>query len=303
MTRMNTGCASTHRTAEAGAAEPGGAAFAFVRSLGAELSAGRVELPSFPDVVVRVRRALDDDATTVDQLVRIVGSEPALAARLLRMANSAVFNRSGKAVSDLRTAISRMGYNMVRSAAISFAMAQIRKGSRLQAVQGDLMHLWEEATRVAALSYAIARKRSRLNPDEAMLVGLLHGIGKLYILSRADNHPELFKDRERLLEVLRDWHVGIGRAILENWEFPEEMVEAIQQHEDHGRVHDGPPDLTDVLTAGVVLASCAHQPDDLDLHLHDVAAFRHLGLDAEGSRELLTTSQDEITQLRQALGT
>jgi len=302
MTTMNTSCASIGNTAEAGAACPGSAAFTFVSSLGAELSAGRFELPSFPDVVVRVRRALADDATTVDQLVRIVGSEPTLAARLLRMANSAVFNRSGKAVTDLRTAISRMGYNMVRSAAISFAMAQIRKGSRVKAVETDLTRLWEEATCVAALSYAIARRRSRLNPDGAMLVGLLHGIGKLYILSRAGDHPELFTDRGMLLQVLHDWHVRIGRAILESWEFPPEMVEAIQQHEDRGRVHEGAADLTDVLTVAVVMASCASRPDDLELHLRDVTAFRHLDLDTESSREILVTSEDEILQLRQALG-
>jgi HD-like signal output (HDOD) protein len=273
-----------------------------VRALAAELSGGRVELPSFPDVVVRVRRVLGDDGTTVDQLVRIVGSEPALAARLLKMANSAALNRTGKAVTDLRTAINRMGFNMVRSAAISFAMAQIRKGSRLQAIEGDLKRLWEEATDVAALSFVIAKKRSRVNPDEAMLVGLLHGIGKLYILTRAEGHPELFADRETLMAVLRDWHATIGKAILENWEFPEEMAEAIQLHEDAERIHDGPPDLTDVLAVSVMMSSFAGRPEDLELQLYDVMAFRHLDLDAASSGEILAASADEIAQLRQALG-
>ncbi|MFO1376362.1 MAG: HDOD domain-containing protein [Steroidobacteraceae bacterium] len=298
MTTTSSNCAPV----DGGAAMAANPTFEFVRSLAAELSSGRVELPSFPDVVVRVRRALGDESTTVDQLVRIVGSEPALAARLLKMANSAALNRTGKAVTDLRTAINRMGYNMVRSAAISFAMAQIRKGSKLKAIEEDLKRLWEEATHVAALSYVIAKKQSRINPDEAMLVGLLHGIGKLYILTRAEGHPELFASRETLLEVLRDWHAGIGRAILENWEFPEEMVEAIQQHEDGERDHEGPADLTDVLTVSVVMSSYVSRPDDLELRFQDVTAFRHLGLDADHCRDMLTASADEIAQLRQALG-
>jgi HD-like signal output (HDOD) protein len=273
-----------------------------VSSLAAELSAGRVELPSFPDVVVRVRRALGDEATTVDQLVRIVGSEPSLAARLLKMANSAILNRSGKAVTDLRTAISRMGYNMVRSAAISFAMMQIRKASTLKAIQPDLKRLWEEATHVAALSFVVASKRTNVNPDEAMLVGLLHGIGKLYILARAERHPELFADHAALLHLLRDWHAGIGKTILENWEFPDEMVEAVELQEDVGRVRDGLPDLTDVLTVSVMMSSFAARTDDLELNLQEVTAFHRLGLDGASSREILAASADEIAQLRQALG-
>src|SRR5580693_7824646 len=106
-------------------------AFDFVRTLAAELSGGNVDLPSFPEIAVRVRRILSDPKSTSDQVVRVVGSEPALAARLLRIANSASLNRSGRAVGDLRTAINRIGYNMVRSAAVSFAMAQIRNANKL----------------------------------------------------------------------------------------------------------------------------------------------------------------------------
>ena len=114
------------------APDPNAIAFQFVKQLAEELSTGKVDLPSFPDIAVRVRRVLSDETTTVDQVVRIVGSEAALAARLLKMANSAALNRSGKSLTDLRTAINRMGYNMVRSAAITFAMAQIRLANTLK---------------------------------------------------------------------------------------------------------------------------------------------------------------------------
>ena len=80
------------------------------------------------------------------------------------------------------------------------------------------------------------------------------------------------------------------------------MVEALQQHEDCERYHEGPPDLTDVLTVSVVMASYVSRPDDLELQFQDVTAFRHLGLDAGHCRDMLTASKDEIAQLRQALG-
>src|SRR5476651_1787196 len=110
-------------------------AFEFVRSLAGELSAGKVDLPSFPEIAIRVRRVLSDPKSSSDQVVRVVGSEPALAARLMRIANSASLNRSGRPVGDLRTAINRIGYNMVRSAAISFSVAQVRKSSKLAGLE------------------------------------------------------------------------------------------------------------------------------------------------------------------------
>ena len=78
-------------------------ALEFLQGLSKEMSAGKVNLPCFPDVVVRIRRALANPQTHIAQTVRIVGTEPRLAARLLQTANSVIFNQSGKPVSDLRT--------------------------------------------------------------------------------------------------------------------------------------------------------------------------------------------------------
>ncbi len=82
----------------------------------------------------------------------------------MRIANSASLNRSGRAVADLRTAINRIGYNMVRSAAISFAMAQIRNANKLAGLEQHLKDLWQCSTVVAAFSYVLARTCSQGEP-------------------------------------------------------------------------------------------------------------------------------------------
>ena len=282
--------------------DPNAAAFEFVKGLAAELSTGKVELPSFPDVAMRVRRVLADDKTTVEQVVRVVGSEPALAARLLKMANSAALNRSGKSLTDLRTAINRMGYNMVRSAAITFAMAQIRQANTLKGIEPHLAQLWRHSTFVAAVCYTIARKCTSINPDEALLTGLLHGIGKLYILTRAGAHLELFANPGTLDQVIRDWHASIGKAILENWEFADEISSAVAEHEDITREHSGPSDLTDVVTVGNMMAAFAENPENLELNMQGITAFQKMQLDGDKSVDVMRASQDEINALRQALG-
>ena len=140
-------------------------AFAFVQALAAELSKGKVDLPSFPDIALRVRQVLADEQVSQDQVVRVVGSEPALAARLMQIANSAAINFSGKAITELRTAINRMGHNMVRSAAIAFAMSQLKKVDGLKGLEVPLDDLWKQSAAVAAMSHAVARRFSRVNPD------------------------------------------------------------------------------------------------------------------------------------------
>jgi HD-like signal output (HDOD) protein len=278
------------------------AAFEFVKLLATELSGGKIDLPSFPDVAIRVRKALADERTSVEQVVRIVGSEPALAARLLKMANSATLNRSGKPVTELRTAIARMGHNMVRSAAISFAMAQIRAGAQLKGLEKPLEALWRHSTYVAAFCYVLAKNHTRRNPDEAFLAGLLHGVGRLYILTRADRHAALFADPEALEQVQREWQANVGKAILENWEMSDDLVLAVAEQDDVGRAHDGPADLADVLICANMMAAYFEQPADLELNMQGVSSFQRLGLDAATGARVLAECRGEIEALRQALG-
>ena len=294
----------THRMSVE-AASPGqsaqSAAFEFVCSLSAELSKGRVELPSFPDVAVRVRRALADESSTVDQVVRIVGSEPALAARLLKMANSSMINRSGKQITDLRTAVNRMGHNMVRSAAISFAMAQIRAASKLKGLEKFLEDLWEASTLMAAVSFVLSSRLTRLNPDEAMLAGLLHGIGKLYIVTRAEKHPILFSDPGVMNDMIRDWHAAIGKAIVENWEFGDSMAEAIENQDDLSRGGETDADRSDVISAALLISGFMSDPEGLEAAMQGSMVIARLGLTGEKVGDIMRESANEISSLRSAL--
>ena len=293
---------AAQRAPGAGATSQNALAFEFVAALASELSSGKIDLPSFPDVAIRVRRALGDEKTTIDQIVRIVGSEPALAARLLKMSNSAALNRSGKQVTELRTAIARMGYNMVRSAAISFAMAQIRAGAELRGLEKPLEQLWRTSTYVAAFCYVLAKNHTQRNADEAFLAGLLHGVGRLYILTRTPRFPALLGDVASLDEVMRNWHASVAKAVLENWELNDELVHAVAEQDDIAREHEGAADLSDILICANMMAAYIDQPADLVLNMSGVRSFRMLGLDEQNSAKILAESRDEIEALRQALG-
>jgi HD-like signal output (HDOD) protein len=277
-------------------------AFAFVQALASELSKGKVDLPSFPDIALRVRQVLADEQVSQEQVVRVVGSEPALAARLMQIANSAALNFTGKPINELRTAINRMGHNMVRSAAIAFAMSQLKKVDSLKGLEQPLDELWKCSAAVAAMSHAVARRFSKVNPDTAMLAGLLHGIGKLYILTRSSKHPKLFADAVAYSQIVRDWHSPVAKALLENWDMAEEIVAAVSDYEDLERSHSGPVDLTDVLTVGNLLAAFKEHPESIEINMHDVAACKHMNIDRAAYENLIDESEHEIDALRQALG-
>lgn len=276
-------------------------AFAFVAELAQEVSKGRVELPSFPDVAVRVRKVLADEGVSNEQIARVVGSDAGLAARLLTLANSAALNRSGRPVADLKTAVNRIGHNNVRTAAVSFAIAQLRRAGELKHISKELEQLWTEATMVAALSYALASRATNINADESMLAGLLHNVGKIYVLARAHRHDSLFKDPAVIAQVLRDWHANVGKAIVENWGFPAHIADAISEHENIDRTV-GAADVTDVLTVAVMMSGFMGHETDLELNMQGVKAFWRLGLDNDKCVHVMRDCADEITALRSALG-
>jgi HD-like signal output (HDOD) protein len=278
------------------------AAFAFVQSLAAELSSGKVDLPSFPDVALRVRKVLADDNVTPDKVVRVIGSEPALAARLLQISNSAALNFSGKTVTDLRTAVARMGFNMVRSAAIAFAMSQLKKVDALKGLEKPLDILWQRSASVAAMSHVVARRFTKVNPDTALLAGLLHGIGQLYIMTRAHKHPALFANQPVYHAIVRDWHSSIAKALLENWDMADEIVLAVSEYEDLEREHRGPPDLTDVLTVAHLVASYQEYPESIELNMQGVQACKRMQLDREAYEKMIHESKDEVVAMKSALG-
>src|SRR6202041_3185596 len=146
--------------------EERGAALAFLQKLAEEVSEGSIDLPCFPDVVIRISTAMADPNTTSDRVVTIVGAEPRLAARILQTANSAAFNTSGKPLTDLRSAITRLGHQMVHGTAMSYAMQQMKNESSLRSIVQPMTELWNRSIAVASISQIVA-KRTRLSVDEA----------------------------------------------------------------------------------------------------------------------------------------
>ena len=276
-------------------------AFTFVQALAAELSGGKVELPGFPHVVLRVQRVLADIKADANRIVQVIGGEPVLAAQLMRMANSAALNPAKAPVADLKAAVARVGLDSVRTATIACAVTQLRSAPQLRGLERQLDAQWQRSILVASLSHVIASRLTRVNPDTALLAGMLQGIGRLYILTRASGHRALFADEASYQTIEHDWHLSIAAALLENWGFTEEIVQAVHESESTERDLRGGVGLTDVLTVAVLLAEHHSQPHVIKAQASSAKLLQRLQLDASTCESFIAESGLAVNALREAL--
>src|SRR5688572_22088366 len=249
-----------------------------------------------------MRRVLADENCDTNQVARVAGAEPALAAKLLRMANSVALNPGGLKVTELKSAIARLGFSNVRSASLAYAVEQVRNAPALEPMRNVLNELWERSVLVASLAYVAARKWTYVSPDQALLAGLMHGMGRMYIITRSVDHPGLFADAATFQRMLRDWHAPVAKMVLESWEIAPEIVSAVEHFEQLDRRNAGDADLTDVLTIADLLASYHGDALALEVQLAEAAASRRLGITQESVALVLQESADELASLNAALG-
>jgi HD-like signal output (HDOD) protein len=276
-------------------------AFQFVQALAAELSHGAVEIPGFPSIVTRVRQVLADESASADKVARVVGADPVLASRLLRLANSVALLGTARPATDLRTAVSRVGLNTVRSTTHAHAVRVLGQCEALRGLEKPLEVLARQTGQVASLCHVVAQRYTGVQPDVAMLAGLLHSSGRLYLLTRAGSHRALFADANAFRTVERDWHLSVAVALLENWNVPDEIVHSVSESEDLAREPRGAPSLTDVLMLALTIARHAGQLEVLEVHLRDVKCLARFNLNAAAVSEMLEVSKGELAQLEAAL--
>lgn len=275
------------------------AAMAFVRQLATDLQQGEFDLPPFPDTALRIQQCIQDPASDNRSLAAVVATEPALAARLMRMANSALMRRGPIEITDIPTAISRVGLTMVQNAAMSYAAREAFQPPPGTACFSELNALRRTSVKVAAIAYVVAREvRSLRKPDEAMLAGLLGSVGKFYIYTRAAQHAELFSDRKALDRLIAQWHTGVARAIVESWELPEIVAHAVDEQEVKERDRIGAADLSDVLLIANIIARAGIKAAG---HLGDLDSLARLRMDASTLQATLQAAEEDIQSMVSAM--
>jgi len=273
-------------------------AASFVQQLAGDLNNDNLELPMFPDSVIRIQQVFRAEEVDVDEVVRIISSDPALAARVLQLSNSAAIRGTAEIV-EVRQAVIRIGNKLVQSAAVAFAIRQAERNEGLSnESKKTLRNIWTESVELASRCCVIAKRYTKLNADEALLTGLLSVVGKLYIFMKAEDLESL--DYTDLETILADWHPAISKAIAESWNMSDEMVNALEtQLEDNPEVKEA-PSLAEVLSAARLFLDQDTSGEPLDASEYPL--LQRLGIaNHDDSAVTLAKHAEEIGGIRQGL--
>lgn len=226
--------------------------FRILESIARDLS-GEVNFPTCLDAAIMVRNKLKDPNIDLSQVAKAVAIEPLIASKLLRLANSVAYNPAGSSISDVKTSISRVGFEVVRITSLAVAMDQIMKSKNLSHFDQFARLTWDHSLKTAAIARVLARRIGRVSPDEALLAGLVHDIGIFYLLYRAAEFEEYLEHPKNVIELVVGWHESIGESLLHILGLPEHIIEAIRDH-DHLRNTENPCNLSDVVYFANLLA-------------------------------------------------
>ncbi|HLO63978.1 MAG TPA: HDOD domain-containing protein [Azonexus sp.] len=271
--------------------------FRILEDIARDLS-GDVNFPTCLDAAMLVRNTLRDPLADLQLVVRAISAEPLISSKLLRLANSVAYNPSGSTITDLQTAVARLGFEVVRTTSLAVAMEQMLKSRNLSAYDRISHAAWEHSIHVAAIARVLARRLGRINPDEAMLAGLVHNIGIFYLLYRAAEYPEYRDDQTAMVELLAGWHESIGESLLHILGMPEQITDAIRDH-DHLRHVETPCTVRDALYFANLLAD-----DDMSWLPSpplSVAEEESRQADRERYADLITEAKEDIEQLYASL--
>lgn len=275
--------------------------FKILEDIARDLSGNEITFPTFLDITFQVRAALKDQNLSVEQLAKLVGAEPLMSAKIIRMANSVAMNPSGREIADVKSAIIRVGMEAVRTVSFAVAMEQLLKSKQMQPFEEISHRLWEHTSHVAALCRVLARKLAKINGDEAMFAGLVHDLGVFYLMSRAANFPELANDKVELHALLVGWHDNIGHALLSAMNLPESVLEAVRDHETDREI-TAVDNLSNVLFIANKIANRTSSWRDPELDGEIDTSMLDTLFDAETLAEIVAESEEEVQSLKVALG-
>ena len=228
--------------------------FQMLEDIARELSSGSVVFPTCFDAALRLRKELQNPDLPIPRMVKVVALEPLVATRLMQMAGSVLYSPDGTPARDLQAAIHRLGVELVRTSALAIAMSQLLRAKET-AVFGDFAKaLWGHSIRTAAATRLLAQTYTRINPDQALLAGLVHDLGAFYMLYRAAQYEELRVRPGTVKHVMLQWHEGIGVSLLSALGLPEDIVNAVTDHDQPRSLPDPLRTLGDLVYVGNLLA-------------------------------------------------
>jgi putative nucleotidyltransferase with HDIG domain len=220
---------------------------AFVESVKEDLLANKIYLPTLPALALEALIVINDVDSSASDLEKVISRDAALTARLIRYANSPLY-RGMNTIATIRPAITRIGFQRVKNAVYAVSMKEVFRTS-VKEVERRMDALWNHSVKVGAQAAMLAKGLPGMDPDVALVAGLVHDIGHIPLLIKSCKYKELINNPEFLDRVIHKLHPQLGGSILKLWKFDKNIIEAAAHHEELDRDpgDDVPVDYVDVI--------------------------------------------------------
>ena len=237
----------------------------------------KLVLPTLPEAALRVREIAENEDSAILDLIKVISTDTALSARIIRVCNSPLF-RGARAIENLNNAVSRLGMAYTSNLAMGLAMEQMFQATS-DMIDKRLRSTWHTSTEVAGICHVLAQHYTRLKPDQATLAGLVHLIGVLPILRYVEDN-DIQISSIMLDNVVDELHPRLGTAILKKWDFPVELQNVPLEFGNFERKVAAADYADLVMIANLqLIAGTEHPWNEIDRK--SISAFDRLGLDPE----------------------
>jgi HD-like signal output (HDOD) protein len=229
-----------------------GSAGTLVGSLEDIVARGDFVVPPYPAAAMRLRRIVDTANFGLSEVADAASTDPALAAALLRVANSSLYRGTGAAITTVGRAVHRLGARAVASIAIA---AGLSAGACADGVLVDVKYrVWRCSVSCALACQQLAAARS-LDPEEAFLAGLLYGFGRSVAVGCLErvlpNPPVAERTLLEWLQTVEPHRHALARRVAEQWQLPAEIIQAVATNSSSGT----PNPIASLVALGDRLAS------------------------------------------------
>jgi len=223
-----------------------------------ELEEGHLNFPTSMEISLRIKQLADNPNSSINEIVAAVRAEPVLSAKVVRMANAILLNPYGAHITSVNNAVKRIGLAALRCLAFAVAAEQLTQDHRSPLLRALAVDLWRHSADAASWAYAFAHHLRTANPDTAMLVGMMVNIGQFFLLARAANYPALESNIGRFSEFMDIWKTPVSRSVLDVFELPDDIVEALEDNE--APYDNWPPQTLHGIVQTALLATEATNP-------------------------------------------